>query len=638
MILFSLKLKKKMKKHLLLFVLATLFINFIHSQENLGIDFPITESERNTKCTYFTNVFNQKPKEVRFSIIKEGNKLFFSTNDKKWFANVFKKSGDGIAIDVVSKSLYACDKEFEKSQIKGTVLKPVFAQQLLRGFKQAKLSKNFKTFVGTIPKALENEELEFNILFLSNKTLCRYQTIYNLESYPWDLLDMGVYLDSLTYKDKKISTSDKFVTKYKTLKFVIPFKKNKSEYSSEDIKPLYDSLKLTDFNIKKIDIKAYSSIEGSLERNLELQEKRANSIVKSLQSFQQPDIVTKISTSENWVEFLNDISKTDFKDFKKLSKKEIKQKVVGTISKDLEKYLQNHRKAVIILDLEKKDKYKNMSKEKLVNTFNDLILKENIKEALVVQNSIFEKLKDENSPELLKKLNVPRQLKFIPILNKNSIFKYLLNISYAKIAFDELEKLEKLDPKNKRIKYNLVVTKFIIWRNNWVSINQENFRSEIKNLKKFGITQNLIDRMMVNFHIVKAEKNMKERNYDAKDTSVEFIIDTYENFNLSNFDYLSLAQFLSFYANTDEATYLLEDKVKSITVDEDLLFYYLNLTLIDDYAVETQNYRTIMLNAIEMNKERFCKLFNSSKNKGVTFQLLDNKYLKATYCENCSKN
>lgn len=628
-----------MKKHLhFLFFVALLYSQINLSQSNSGIYFPISDAERNQKCTYFTNAFNQKPKEVRFSIVKEGNQLFLSTNDKDWFAAVFKNSGDGVAIDVVSKSIYDCNKDFEDSQIKGTLLQPVFAQQLLRGFKKSANSINFQTLVGSIPKELQNDELEFNILFLNNKTLCRYQTIYNLESFPWDLLDMGVYLDSLTYKDKKINTSDKFVTKYKTLKFVIPFEKNKYEYLSEDIKPLYDSLKLTDFTIKTINIKAYSSIEGSLERNIELQEKRAKSIVKSLQSFQQPNITTQISSSENWVEFLNDVTKSPYKDLKNLSKIEIKQKVVGNVSSDLEKYLKNHRKAVIILELEKKDKYKNMSKETLVDTFNQLIVNENIEEALVVQNSIFDRLKEENSPELLSKLTVPKQLKFMPILTKNTVFKYLLNVSYAKIVFDELKSLEKLDPKNYQIKYNLAVMKFFIWRYNWEEIKENDFKAEILDLKKYGIKQNLIDRMLVNFHIVKAEKNMKEKKYEAKDDSVDFILETYDNFTLSNFDYVSLAQFLTFYANTDEAIDLLEEKVKEITIDEDLLFYYLNLTLIDEYAVASKNYRTIMLNAIEINKKRFCKLFNASNDGGVTFQLLKNKYLKTTYCENCTKN
>lgn len=625
-----------MKKNALLFICAILLTSTLKAQKIYDIIFS-QNSSQDSRCAYFNSYFKQTPKEVGFSIKRENDKLYFVVTDKKWAINLFKKSGDGIAIDVISKSRYKCGTPIGSSQIRGILLKPVYAKQLVRGLKPT-LGNRFKTFVGTVPTDLQDEELEFNILFLNNKVLCRYQRIYNLESYPWDLLDMGAYLDSLVYKAKKITNNnDKFVTKYKKLKFVIPFEKNKSEYLPKDIKPLYDSLRLTDFNIKKININAYSSIEGSLERNLELQEQRANSIVNSMQSFQKPNIATVISTSENWVEFLNDISKSDFKNLRSLSKQEIKKKVTGQVAKDLEVFLKNHRKAVITLDLEKKDKYKDMTTEVLISTFNKLVQQDNVDEALIVQNSLFEKLKDEKNPNKLRRLNVPKQIKYVPLLNKNSMFKSILNLSYAKISFDELKALEKLSPNNKKIKYNLVVLKFTIWRNKWQNINASDFKKEILNLKKYKIAKPLIDRMLVNFHIVKAEKNMRARKYDAKDESVEFIIDTYENVNLSNYDYLSLAQFLTYYSDLDEATYLLDDKVRTITVDEDLLFYYLNLTITNNYAVTTDDYRTIMLNAINMNKSRFCKLFNSSLEDGVTFQLLENEYLRKTYCENCSK-
>ncbi|PQJ80979.1 hypothetical protein [Polaribacter porphyrae] len=624
-----------MKKTLLLFGICILSSMSMNAQGDYGFIYSQNPNKDN-RCSYFNNYFKQKPKEVYFSIVEENSNLYFEVTDKNWALKLFKKSGDGIAVDIVSKSRYTCDKDVDASQIRGTILKPVFAKQLIRGFKPT-LGNRFRTFLGIVPEKLRNDELEFNILFLNNKVLCRYQSTYNLESYPWDLLDMGVYLDSLIYKDKKITTSDKFTTKYKKLKFVIPFEKNKSEYLPKDIKPLYDSLKLTNFNIKKISINAYSSIEGSLKRNLELQKQRANSIAESLQSFQKPDIVTKISSSENWVEFLNDISKSNYKDLKKLSKRDIKQKVVGKVSNDLEQFLKNHRKAVITLELEKIDKYKDMSIGQLVTNFNDLLSKDNLNEALIVQNSLIEKLKKEESPNAIRGLNIPKQKKYINLLNKSSIFKYVFKLAYAKIAFDELKMLEKLAPKNKKIKYNLIVTKFVIWNNNWEKINITEFKKEIINLKKYGIKQHLIDRMLVNYHIVKAKKNIRAKQYKAKDTSVEFILDTYENFNLSNYDYLSLAQFLIYYSHIDDATDLLDDKVREITIDEDLLYYYLNLTITNDYNVASDNYRTIMLNAINLNKKRFCKLFDPSSEDGVTFQLLENSYLKKTYCESCVK-
>lgn len=626
-----------MKKIVFLILFAIISVSNLKAQNTFDILYSQNPNQDN-RCSYFNNYFKNTPKEVGYSIEREGDKLYFTVTDKTWALQLFKKSADGIAIDIVSKSRYDCGKIVGESQIRGIILKPVYAKQLVKSFKPS-LGDRFKAFVGTVPENLRGEELEFNILFLNNKVLCRYQRIYNLESYPWDLLDMGVYLDSLTYKSKQITRGkDKFVTKYKKMNFVIPFQKNKSEYLPQDIEPLYDSLKLTDFTIKKIKIKAYSSIEGSLERNLELQKLRAESIAKSMQSFQKRDIEIEISSSENWVEFLNDIRSSSFKSLQKLSKKEIKQKVTGAVSKDLEIYLKNHRKAVITLDLEKKDRYREMTTSKLIVIFNDFILKENVEQALVVQNSIFEKLKQENTPDEIRQLKIPEQLKFVPVLNKNSMFKYLLNTSFAKIAYDELKKLEKLDPENIRIKYNLLVLRFVIWENNWEKITISDFKKGIYQLKKIGVKKLLIDRMFVNFHIVKAKKNMIVRNYDAKDESLEFIIDTYENFNLSNYDYLSLAQFLNYYSNKDDATDLLDDIVRTITVDEDLLFYYLNLTITNKYHVASNDYRTMMLNAINMNKERFCKIFNAASNEGVTFQLLQNKYLSKTYCENCLKD
>ena len=88
-----------------------------------------------------------------------------------------------------------------------------------------------------------------------------------------------------------------------------------------------------------------------------------------------------------------------------------------------------------------------------------------------------------------------------------------------------------------------------------------------------------------------------------KTNQLSFILETYENFSLSNYDYLSLAQFLTYYSELYDAIDLLEDKVQALVIDEDLLFYYLNLTLINSKITRTENYRKIMLmlNAINLH-------------------------------------
>ena len=76
---------------------------------------------------------------------------------------------------------------------------------------------------------------------------------------------------------------------------------------------------------------------------------------------------------------------------------------------------------------------------------------------------------------------------------------------------------------------------------------------------------------------------------------------------------------------------------RKIDVDEELLFYYLNLTVINPKNTNSEAYRTTMLNAINLNQKRFCMLFDPFGKGGINFQLLRDEYLKSTYCENCNK-
>lgn len=612
-------------------------INFIISQNTYDIVFP--GKDTNQKCQECLKAFSQKPKEVKFSIVRENANLYFEVNDKNWFNLLFKNAGDGVAIEIVLKSRYTCKLDsVAKTQLRGFLLKPVYSKGLKQGL-SSNTENRYRSYVGKVPEGFLDDELEYNIMFLGNKNLCRYYVIYNLESYAWDLLDMGMFLDDLTYDDKQIKSSadDNYIVKNKTLKFKIPFERNKSNYSQADIKPVYDSLRLTDYNIKGINIKVYSSIEGVASRNVELQELRAKSIVAALQSFQKPTINTVVSTSENWVDFLNDIKSTKYRTLLILNKKQIKETIAGKMSKEMEPIFKNHRKAIVELELEKKDKYKVESISGLLEKFNNAINSESVNEANDIQNSIFERIKTKQvSSDVLQQMSIPKKVKFANILKKNSAFKYMLDFRQGLIVYDELLELEKMIPNDKGIKYNLVAIKLKLWRYNAITVDDATIEQNINVLKNYGVESNLISRMLVNFHIIKAEKLMQKRDYINKDKVVEYVDNNYKNFTLSNYDYLSLAQFFSFYSNNKLAVKLLENRVRSVDVDENLLFYYLNLTLIDKELTQDFNYRIVMLNASNMNKDRFCKLFNSIEKGGITFQLLEDDYLRKTYCESCN--
>jgi len=263
----------------------------VQSQNTQGVQIPKTLDR--TECKPCMDAFRQKPKEVYFSIEKgEREALYFEINVPKWLKTLFKSSKDGLLIDMVSKDRYDCslDKLKETNYgLRGTTTPFISGKRILSGLKKGE-GNSYRVKIGVVPPNLRNKELEFNIYFIKDNFFCYYSRIYNLKSYDMKLLDPGMYLDSLTYASdfKKPIAEEGFKIKYKKLKFVIPFEKNKAEYSQEDIKPMYDSLQLTNFDIKKIKIKAYSSVEGTLERNVELQESRAKSIAEALQTFQKP--------------------------------------------------------------------------------------------------------------------------------------------------------------------------------------------------------------------------------------------------------------------------------------------------------------------------------------------------------------
>lgn len=587
-------------------------------------------------CKPCLDAFMRKPKETQFSVKRDGANLFLEINDKEWLKRLIQHPDDGIAIDVVSKDRYRCNETLEEKQIKGVLLKPLYGNRVTDALKPHGTNL-FRLLVGRLTPDQMQKELEYNILFLSQKRLCRYQVIYNLASYPWDLLDMGMYLDTITYQNQAIQNKGKdYVLKHKTITFKVPFEKNKSTYSAADIKPLYDSLRLTDYTIQTIQIKGYSSVEGTTERNLELQQQRAKSIADALQSFQKPNIKTEVTSSENWVEFFNDLPRTKYADWKTLSKEQIKAKLVGNISKELEPILQMHRKAVVRLELEKIDRYESLTGDQLVAKFNQAIQSDQLAEAREIQNSIFKKMKAQTvSPTLLEKLQLPKQIKYVGFINNNAAFRAMLDVQESLIVYNQLLELEKLAPKDGKVKYNLAALKIKLWRYKALEVKEADLKTQITDLKKFGISTILIDRMLLNMHIIKAENQMLSRDYKNKDLSVAFIETTYKKIPLSDFDYLSLAQFFSYYANIDKAVVLLDKKSRQIDIDEDLLFYYLNLTLINKEFMEKEDYRTILLNANTINPKRFCRMFDAIDKGGVTFQMLENDFLRGVYCEGC---
>jgi hypothetical protein len=624
-------------KRFLLFVLWLVNVIGVTAQitnrDNYDIKPP---KDKKKDCGDLLTLLNNAPIEVRFGTQIQGDTVYLIYNDPDLFEEIIRSKADGIAIDLMQRQQYQCDKV---SRFPGTwshrgfLLPPLYRDEI----KKRMIVHDGFVFlpVGRIPSAIKPADVEANYMLLNNRNLCTYSNIVNLDYHGWQLLETGLYYDTLSGEKMR----EKYKELSKSLKFTIPFEKNKAEYNKEDLRPMYDSLRMTDYAIRTISIKAFTSVEGSFERNEKLQQQRATSIVEALQDYQSEKIQSTITTSENWVEFLNDINGTGYSSWMSLSKVEIKEKLKApaTLEK-LEPVLRNHRKALIEIELEKRLSYQESNPSELKKYFEQTIAQKNIDEALYLQQIIFFKIDRQETPDqFIHEIEIPQSLEYGSLLINEASF--LFDRSYSNVfeAIKTFENLDRLIPGNPKIQYNLCALRLKAWVQTNLLEDRTTLKKDIENLARLKIPDNLIRRLLINYHIILSERYMRERNYVEKDKAVKYIFDTYYKIKLSDADLVNLSKYFSHYSKFDWAKKIIEPRVKSIEASDDLIFYYLGLTIFDKRYSAGPSYRTTMLNAVNGDKLRFCQLFAPISEGGISFQLLDNEFLKKTWCENCQQ-
>lgn len=595
-------------------------------------------------CGECQRVLQAKPKEVQLGLYTdENNDIWFVITDAAWLDKLFTGPNDGLAVDVIPSSYYDCAKgpPANTSFHKGALLKPVYRSEI-RAHTHVTPTGSAMVKAGHLPAAIVNGgPFELSLILLKDRNVCHTNSFFDLDSYRWDLLNMGLYMDTLSYGEQFDTTrhhSAAAIIKRKALHFTIPFERGKSTYSPADLRPLYHSLRLTDFTISRITIEAYSSVEGPEDRNIALQEQRAQSIVDALQSYQDPSIERSVKASENWVEFLRDVRLTSYAELALMDRTQVKARLRDKrVADHLEPILKAHRKAVVTIELRRKDAAPGLSEERVLRAFEQAVAEKNVARARELQNTVIDRIMNEELPSaFLDRLEIPMQREFSNLLNSRAAFRYFEDPRDAFSAYQSLLDLQRMLPGDAHINYNLCAVKFRVWlQGGAITVDPEVFRREIEGLRKLGIEETLVKRMLVNHAIVMAEVHMLRGEYAKKDERMNFILRNYRDLPLGERDHLSLAQYFASFANYDQSLRVLEPLLTGLDADEDLLFYYLNLTIADPMTTARKEHADIRAIALSKNKKRFCDLFLPFGKGGVTFQLLDDPVLFRTYCEHC---
>jgi uncharacterized protein YkwD len=588
-------------------------------------------------CKPCDDALNLMPPNIKFGYKIIEGEIFLTFTDLDYLKRIINQPKDAFALDIVQKNLFPCSGTNlidSTKHYQGILIIPVLRDSIFLK-NQAKEKKELLISMGKLPSDI-NGDFEINLMILKNQRLCKYYSFYGLPSLNSNILDIGLFRDSIHDKTHRHIYH---LYSHERLNFIIPFEKNKFTYQREDILPLFDSLKTKKGSLKYINIKVFSSIEGSTDLNQNLQVERAMGIVKILQSQQADTITTKIDSEENWTEFFRDIKLTEYKDFKDLTKDEIKEKLKDEkIKADLEPILKNHRKATIMLLIENKKDVKAEDTEGMKLVFKQTIQRKNIKEAVDIQSHFLSMVRRKIlSEEFLDTLIIPESLLYGRLLSNKEAFKYFEGRDSSDIhkAYQHYSRLSKLIPSNPHLLYNLSVLKIKMWHAGEDSmIKPEIMLKEIQSLLNMHIDKKMVKRLLIDFYLLATDYFVKTNQLKLKEQALNYINTSYTTAIHNEEELMLLTNYLVYYGRFDLALKMLHPLAIKHTVSEDLLFYYIGLTIINEFETSKLNYAAILHSAVKINKERFCKIFSST---GITFQLLNNEKLKGLYCQECEE-
>jgi uncharacterized protein YkwD len=584
------------------------------------------------KCDRMPNL-----EDLYKGVILTDDNITFKTDDLRTLKKILKESKDGFAIDIVQKEQYDCSGPavVDNTLInKGVLLKPVYKKNLYKYniYAEQPKVKLFETPLGKIPDNITGD-YELNLLIIQNGRVCKTIT----KNY----IDKGIPSLTMELKLLRDSNAIKIDSQYvpsaesTTITFRIPFEKNKYTYKQEDIEPFLKALNEPDFTINEVLIAAYSSIEGNDADNQKLQQKRAESINDALKLRQKLPIKTTITTSNNWEQFSHDFENTKWKELSSLDAKQANDHIIqNNLHKQIEPILAKHRYAEIVMVVT----YEILGpKEQFFVTtkFRRAVEKDDPQEAFAIQQYIIKQvLAKKYSHDAITDMVIPDGKAWAPHLTNKIVMELI--IKEKQPNDDQCKSLEKIynyDRKNTVYSYNRLACAVV--NTDFTSVEQiNNMQSSIDELyNNTKLTKEMVDAMNLELQFkaltaadsLDPSGNLTLRCYDKVKSIVKIKETTWNNA-------LQLSYLFLKYKDYEYAARVLETYLGNKNISAEYLFTYMSVCTHSQSRVMSNRFANAAERASKLDRDRFCKLFNTGK---ASFQMMDNPFVKDSYCKAC---
>jgi len=558
----------------------------------------------------------------------QGDSVFLYYQDLNLVKKVLTGNFDGIAVDVVYREQFPCGgkNNLHPSPVfDGMMLEPVFYPDLMK-HNQYKKTGELYTFVAKLPASLKGRNYQLNTILLKTRHSCGYSYPVHLDDENLQALPISVYWNTTTGTVK----ADSFNL---LLNKNIEFARGITELTQRE-KDLLEST-LGDYKayIRSIEIKTFSSIEGSTENNIHLQTLRAETIRNTLNRFTNTQVDWKVESKENWEEFYHQIDHTTFAYLKTWDKNKIKERMNDKLFLDsMEIFLRKQRTAIVRLHLS--GSYSSSPSAGVSKiAFQKAVHEGDSAQAWIIQSRMIEYY-DQHRMALDDIIDnaVPVTRPFLPVLSNIIAAKacdehFLYDYDFRKLIQSAIHAGADYTPL--KLSYCVYAIKYLGAFNDTLSENGqiEKYLGDCERDTKRNFK---LDRYYLDYYIVSAYYYYTHHHFDKLDHCLEGIRKYYPKSEITENDALKLAKLFNLYFKIHWSYEILYPFVKKGTQNEDLLFVFLKVASLYQGDMNDEDYIKYIKQGRAMNAKRFCDWINKE-----SWQLLRRDFIKGLYCETC---
>jgi uncharacterized protein YkwD len=558
---------------------------------------------------------------------RKGDSVFLYCHDLDYFMKVINSPSDAIALDIVERRQFPCSSPhiLHGSPVHDGVMLPPVYWPALQKSNRMKAKGGMYAFAGVIPKGMK--DIEINVIIIKGKRMCRYSNPICVDYAELDMFEIYPYWDTIQGKVKP----DSFNV---TLQYSIPFGRGKTDLlESPELRDMENAVKANSEFIKRIDIRTFSSIEGSAEINMRLQETRAANIRSKVASLTTKEVSWQVEAKENWDEFYKQIAFTPFAYLRNKPKQEIKEMLKSKTMLDSLDFMLS-RQRIALIKIEMSGSYgEDIPDGLLVPAFMNAVAKGDSGQARIIQSKIIYKCIKRQLPlGALTDPEIPLEKKFVPVISNQMAAKasrpsYLFDFYYLLYTKEAANLASSYLP----LKFNVASSalQFYTFSKDTL-IDMDRLEEMIRQCTVLPDKQELVSRLLMNYYIVAARYYYNQHRYDKMSDALTEIKNNYYKSNLSQMETWRLARFFNMYSRFDWSMELMHPVITKEQVTEDFLFTFVRTATVWPYFLDRPEYIEWLSKAKKRNHQRFCELVRKE------FQLTRDEEIRSLYCSTCN--